>query len=129
MQLVLVRAVPITAAAHSGLQPHLKDLNGLTVPNLLDKLDALGDLERTDNPVPEAPGSFCFLIDHDWWKLTIPPDPLFVKDPIKSLDVSILERLVLHPIFGIEDVRTDSRIDFVGGIRGTAELEKTMHRR
>ena len=102
----------------------LKDLNGLTVPVLLEKLDALGDLKQTDNPVPDAPGSFCFLIDHRWWKLTIPPDPLFVKDPIRSLDVSILERLVLHPIFGIEDVRTDSRIDFVGGIRGTAELEK-----
>jgi uncharacterized protein (DUF1015 family) len=102
----------------------LKDTNGLTIPNLLEKLDALGDLGRTDNPVPDAPGSFCFLIDHDWWKLTIAPDPLHAKDPIKSLDVSILERLVLHPIFGIEDVRTDSRIDFVGGIRGTAELEK-----
>ncbi len=102
----------------------LKDLNGLIVPGLLEKLDALGELERTDNPVPESPASFCFLIDHDWWKLTIPPDPLFVNDPIRSLDVSILERLVLHPIFGIEDVRTDPRIDFVGGIRGTAELEK-----
>ena len=102
----------------------LKDMNGLTVSVLLEKLDALGDLERTDNPVPDSAGSFCFLIDHDWWKLTIPPDPLFVKDPIRSLDVSILERLVLHPIFGIEDVRTDPRIDFVGGIRGTSELEK-----
>jgi uncharacterized protein (DUF1015 family) len=102
----------------------LKDTHGLTIPNLLEKLDALGDLQRTDNPVPDVPGSFCFLIDHVWWKLTIAPDPLYVKDPIKSLDVSILERLVLHPIFGIEDVRTDSRIDFVGGIRGTAELEK-----
>ncbi len=102
----------------------LKDTHGLTIPNLLEKLDALGDLQRTDDPVPDAPGSFCFLIDHVWWKLTIAPDPLYVKDPIKSLDVSILERLVLHSIFGIEDVRTDSRIDFVGGIRGTAELEK-----
>ncbi len=102
----------------------LRDMNGLTVSELLDKLDALGALEQTTNPVPDAPGSFCFLIDHKWWKLTIPADPLFANDPIRSLDVSILERLVLHPIFGIEDVRTDSRIDFVGGIRGTAELER-----
>ena len=64
------------------------------------------------------------LIDNRWWKLTIPPDPAFVNDPIHSLDVAILERLVLHPIFGIEDVRTDPRIEFVGGIRGTAELER-----
>jgi uncharacterized protein (DUF1015 family) len=102
----------------------LKDTNGHTVSELLEKLDALGELEQTTIPVPEALGSFCFLIDHKWWKLTIAPDPLFANDPIRSLDVSILERLVLHPIFGIEDVRTDSRIDFVGGIRGTAELER-----
>lgn len=102
----------------------LKDLNGMAVPELLEKLDRLGDLEQTDNPVPDAPGSFCFFIDRRWWKLTIPPDPLFVNDPIRSLDVSILERQVLQPIFGIEDVRTDSRIDFVGGIRGTEELER-----
>ena len=102
----------------------LKEMNGHTVSDLLKKLDELGDLSQTDNPVPDAPGSFCFLIDNRWWKLTIPPDPLFANDPIRSLDVAILERLVLHPIFGIEDVRTDSRIDFVGGIRGTAELER-----
>lgn len=102
----------------------LKDLNGHTVSDLLEKLDAIGDLERTGSPVPEQAGTFCLFIDHDWWQLTIPPDPLHRNDPIRSLDVSILERLVLHPIFGIEDVRTDPRIDFVGGIRGTAELEK-----
>lgn len=102
----------------------LKDTNGHNISELLEKLDVLGELEQTTNPVPDAPGSFCFLIDHKWWKLTIPPDPLHANDPIRSLDVSILERLVLHPIFGIEDVRTDSRIDFVGGIRGTAELER-----
>lgn len=102
----------------------LKDLNGLTVSELLEKLDRLGELEQTNNPVPDAPGSFCFFIDRRWWKLTIAPDPLFVNDPIRSLDVSILEHQVLQPIFGIEDVRTDSRIDFVGGIRGTEELER-----
>ena len=102
----------------------LKDTNGHTVTELLEKLDALGDLEQTTNPVPDAAGSFCFLIDHRWWKLTVPLDPLFREDPIRSLDVAILERLVLRPIFGIDDVRTDPRIDFVGGIRGTAELER-----
>jgi uncharacterized protein (DUF1015 family) len=102
----------------------LKEMNGHTVAELLEKLDELGDLAPTDNPVPDAAGSFCFLIDNRWWKLTIPPDPLFVNDPINSLDVAILERHVLHPIFGIADVRTDPRIEFVGGIRGTAELER-----
>ncbi|MCA9012785.1 MAG: DUF1015 domain-containing protein, partial [Planctomycetaceae bacterium] len=102
----------------------LKEMNGHTVSELLAKLDELGDLEPTDNPVPDAPGSFCFLIDNRWWKLTIPPDPLYVNDPINSMDVAILERRVLHPIFGIADVRTDPRIEFVGGIRGTEELER-----
>ena len=102
----------------------LREMNGHTVSDLLEKLDALGELAPTESPVPDAPGSFCFLIDNRWWKLTIPPDHLFINDPINSLDVAILERLVLHPIFGIEDVRTDPRIDFVGGIRGTAELER-----
>jgi uncharacterized protein (DUF1015 family) len=102
----------------------VRDTNGLTVTELLEKLDALGELQPADSPVPAEKGTFCFLIDHKWWQLTIPPDPLHRHDPIKSLDVSILERLVLHPILGIEDVRTDPRIDFVGGIRGTAELER-----
>ncbi|MDA1231427.1 MAG: DUF1015 family protein, partial [Planctomycetota bacterium] len=102
----------------------VKEMNGHTISDLLEKLDDLGELAQTDNPVPDAPGSFCLFIDHSWWKLTIPADPKFVKDPIQSLDVAILERLVLHPIFGIEDVRTDPRIDFVGGIRGTDELER-----
>ncbi len=102
----------------------LRDMNGHTVADLLEKLDDLGEFTKTDDPVPDARGSFCFLVDHRWWKLTIPVDPHVAKDPIQSLDVAILERLVLHPIFGIEDVRTDPRIDFVGGIRGTAELER-----
>jgi uncharacterized protein (DUF1015 family) len=102
----------------------IRDLNGLTVPEFLDRLDRLGDLRQTDNPVPDSPGFFCLFIDHRWWRLQIPPDPLHANDPIRSLDVSILERQILHPILGIEDVRTDSRIDFVGGIRGTSELER-----
>jgi uncharacterized protein (DUF1015 family) len=91
---------------------------------LLEKLDDLGDLSQTDDPVPSGPGTFCFFVDHNWWKLTIPPDPLFVEHPIRSLDVSILEHQVLQPVFEIHDVRTDPRIDFVGGIRGTSELER-----
>lgn len=102
----------------------IRDLNGLTIPEFLDRLDRLGDLRQSDNAVPEKAGTFCLFIDHRWWHLEIPPDPLHADDPIRSLDVSILERQILHPILGIEDVRTDPRIDFVGGIRGTAELER-----
>jgi uncharacterized protein (DUF1015 family) len=56
----------------------------------------------------------------------VPAESIDHSDAIAALDVAILEQRVLEPIFGIEDVRTDSRIDFVGGIRGTDELEKRV---
>ena len=58
--------------------------------------------------------------------LTIAPDTIDKTDPVASLDVDILQKRVLSPIFGIEDPRTDKRIDFVGGIRGTDELERRV---
>ncbi|MBL8819987.1 MAG: DUF1015 domain-containing protein [Planctomyces sp.] len=104
----------------------LKDLNGLTTAGLLDRLRAIGTLEETTNPVPPSAGSFCFFVADGWYRLTVPANTIRHEDAIASLDVAILEERVLQPIFGIGDVRTDSRIDFVGGIRGTAELEKLV---
>ena len=69
---------------------------------------------------------FCIYVDGKWWQLTVPADSIDHDDAIASLDVALLEERVLQPIFGIGDVRTDSRIDFVGGIRGTAELERLV---
>jgi uncharacterized protein (DUF1015 family) len=104
----------------------LKDMNGLSENALLDRLRAVGTLESVENPVPPAAGSFCFLIGRQWWLLSVPPSSVDHSDAIASLDVAILEERVLQPVFGIGDVRTDSRIDFVGGIRGTKELEKLV---
>ncbi len=92
----------------------LKDLNGQTVEQLLERLRSLGTLQQTTNPVPPAAGSFCFLIAGQWYLLTVPPGSIRHNDAIASLDVAILEERVLQPVFGIGDVRTDSRIDFVG---------------
>lgn len=104
----------------------IRDLNGLSAESVLEKLAAVGRLEPADDPVPAAPGAFCLYLDGAWYRLTVDPDSIPQDDPIASLDVAILEQRVLEPIFGIHDVRTDSRIDFVGGIRGTSELEKRV---
>ena len=61
-----------------------------------------------------------------WHTLTFKPKLTVGKDPIEQLDVSLLQNLVLAPVFGIEDPRTSKKINFVGGIRGTAELEKLV---
>ena len=104
----------------------LKDLNGLSTDELKQRLRQIGTLESTDNPVPTEAGSFCIFVEEQWWLLTVPKDSINHDDAINSLDVALLEDRILQPVFGIHDVRTDSRIDFVGGIRGTSELEKLV---
>lgn len=104
----------------------IKDLNGMSPDDVRAKLGEVGSLEKTDDPVPDSAGSFCVYLDGGWWKLTVPPDSIDQNDAIGCLDVAILEQRVIQPIFGIDDVRTDPRIDFVGGIRGTSELEKRV---
>lgn len=104
----------------------IKDLNGKSPEDIRAALAEVGTLEPTDNPVPESAGSFCVYLDGAWYLLTVPADSIDHSDPINSLDVAILEQRVIKPIFGIDDVRTDPRIDFVGGIRGTDELEKRV---
>ena len=104
----------------------IKDLGGKTPAQVRMELESVGNLEPTDTPVPPSPGSFCIYLDGTWSRLTVPVDSIDSGDAIESLDVAILERRVIEPIFGISDVRTDARIDFVGGIRGTTELEKRV---
>ncbi|WP_417749110.1 DUF1015 domain-containing protein [Rosistilla oblonga] len=101
----------------------IKDLNGQSVEQVREKLAQLGTFEPITDPVPPTAGSFCVYLDGSWYRLTLPADSIDHNHPIDSLDVALLEKRVLQPIFGIEDVRTDPRIDFVGGIRGTKALE------
>ncbi|PAY18381.1 hypothetical protein CKO51_16540 [Rhodopirellula sp. SM50] len=104
----------------------IKDLNGQTPDQIRERLSGVGRLEETSDPVPDRAGTFCIYLDGKWWRLRVPADSIDHHDAINSLDVAILEQRVIRPIFGIEDVRTDPRIDFVGGIRGTKELEKRV---
>lgn len=106
----------------------VKDLNGQTPARVLERLGAVGRLERAPSPEPGASGSFCVYLgrEHGWSRVTLPPGSIPASDPIASLDYEMLAERVLGPIFGIGDIRTDKRIDFVGGIRGPAELERRV---
>ena len=102
------------------------DLNGLTGEALLEKLKSIGTLEPTDNPEPDSAGSVCVYLGDGWNKFTFAADSFDPSDPINSLDVALLQSQILAPVLGIGDPRTDNRIGFVGGIRGTEELERVV---
>ncbi|HVJ99325.1 MAG TPA: DUF1015 family protein [Gemmatimonadales bacterium] len=104
----------------------VRDLNGQTPARVLERLGGLGKLSPATDPVPERSGVFGVFLDGRWQRLELNPAAIDRFDPIASLDVSLLQDRVLSPILGIGDPRTDKRIDFVGGIRGTAELERRV---
>lgn len=106
----------------------VRDLNGLSHSQLLERMRGIGSVEPTDIPIPQSPGSVCFFAGEVWFRLTFPADSIDTSDPIGSLDVSLLQSRVLEPVLAVGDPRTDSRIGFVGGIRGTEELEKLVRR-
>lgn len=104
------------------------DLNGLSSEEFLAKVRSAGfEVVPATGQGPHRPTGrheFGMLLDGEWFVLTAKPEIVDESDPIKRLDVSILQERVLAPILGIGDPRTDKRIDFVGGIRGLEELEK-----
>jgi len=106
----------------------IRDLNGMTTAEFLQQLSnsfAVTPLGTTAYS-PERLHEFGLYIDGQWYKLSSKPGS-FQTDPIGILDVTILQNNVLDPLLGIKDQRTDKRIDFVGGIRGLAELEKRVN--
>ncbi|OQP58473.1 DUF1015 domain-containing protein [Niastella populi] len=105
----------------------IKDLNGFTEASLLEKLGASFTIEKAATAVaPAKLHQFGMYLKGQWYTLTA-KEGTWSNDPIGVLDVSILSNLVLDPILGIKDQRTDKRIDFVGGIRGLGELEKRVN--
>jgi uncharacterized protein (DUF1015 family) len=104
----------------------VRDLEGQTPAQVLDRLGRLGRLSPTRDATPDRSGVFCLYLAGGWHRLELDPGSIDRSDPIASLDVSLLQDRVLAPILGIGDPRTDKRIDFVGGIRGTAELERRV---
>jgi len=102
----------------------IKDLNGLTSDAYIEKLSQICNVEKVEDAFqPEVKGEIGMYLDNTWYKLTV-KDEYKSDDPVTGLDVSILQDNVLGPILGIDDPRTNKRIDFVGGIRGLGELER-----
>jgi uncharacterized protein (DUF1015 family) len=105
----------------------LKDLNGLTPAELLKKLEEVFNIIRMGVATPTRKHELGLFMNQRWHTLTFKPKLTASSDPIEQLDVTLLQKLVLAPLFGIEDPRTSKKINFVGGIRGTAELEKLVN--
>ena len=105
----------------------VKDLNGLTPEQFLDKVREVYEVRKSDKAVhPQKKGQAALYLENQWYLLALKPQ-YENDDPVEGLDVSILQKQILDPVLGIRDPKTDKRIDFVGGIRGLSELERRVH--
>lgn len=106
----------------------VKDLNGLTSEDFLKKLSEDFEVEDKGEAIykPQYIHEFSLYLDKHWYSLVARPHAYDENDPIKSLDVDISSRLILDKLMGIKDLRSDKRIDFVGGLRGLEELKRRV---
>jgi uncharacterized protein (DUF1015 family) len=105
----------------------VRDLNGHSPAELLEKIGAAFDVTPSNEPAkPRQAAQFGMYLDGHWYRLDIHADRIPGDDPVASLDVSLLQDNLISPLLDITDPRTDERIDFVGGIRGLAELERRV---
>ncbi|NLK21459.1 MAG: DUF1015 domain-containing protein [Epulopiscium sp.] len=107
----------------------VKDLNGLSEEEFFDAIKEKFEIEELENSKPYEPvksHEFGMYINKSWFRLVAKEGTYNHEDPVKRLDVSILQNYLLGPILGIKDPRTDNRIDFIGGIRGLKELENRV---
>ena len=106
----------------------MKDLNGLSDEAFLQKLAANFIVEKKGKEIyrPTALHNFSLYLSGEWYSLTAKEGTYDNSDPIGVLDVTISSDLILRDILGINDLRSDKRIDFVGGIRGLGELKRRV---
>lgn len=106
----------------------VKDLNGLSEDEFLDKISGNFVVEEKGAEIykPAALHNFSLYLNGKWYSLTAKPGTYDDSDPIGVLDVTISSRLILDEVLGIKDLRSDKRIDFVGGIRGLGELKRRV---
>jgi len=104
----------------------VRDLNGLSTSEFLEALRKNFDVKEDGSDRPESRGQWSMYLDRRWYTLSLRADASPPQGAVDSLDVSILQDRVLDPILGIKDVRTDKRIDFIGGIRGSKELKRLV---
>ena len=105
----------------------IKDLHGLSFKAFLKKVGEKFELEATKSTIPPGPNHFRMFSSQGWFALKAKPGSYIPNDPVASLDIQILQNNLFEPILDIKDPRRDNRINFVGGIRGPAELEKLVN--
>jgi uncharacterized protein (DUF1015 family) len=105
----------------------VRDLNGLSQVDFMAAVKAQFAVTENASPAPGERGRWSMYLDGRWYGLQLRPDMAPPSGAVESLDVSVLQERLLDPVLGIEDVRTNKRIDFVGGIRGTEELERLVN--
>ncbi len=105
----------------------VRDLNGLSREEFLNSVRKSFVLSENGEPTPAGPEEWSMYFEGQWYRLLLASDATTPRGLVASLDVSVLQERLLDPILGIKDVSTDKRIDFVGGKRGTAELERMVN--
>ena len=103
------------------------DLNGMSSEDFIARVRERFEVTENGSPSPKQRGNWSMYLDGKWYGLSLRDESSRPSGAVESLDVSILQDRLLDPILGVKDVRTDKRIDFVGGIRGTEELEKLVN--
>jgi uncharacterized protein (DUF1015 family) len=104
----------------------VRDLNGLSSNEFLATLKKSFNVVEDGNPTPTSRGQWGMYLEGHWYALSLPAGAAPPPGTVASLDVSILQDRLLDPILGIRDIRTDKRIDFIGGMRGTKELKRLV---
>jgi uncharacterized protein (DUF1015 family) len=105
----------------------LKDLNGMTPARVHQRLEEVFEISSTGRPSPAHKHELAMYLEGNWHSLGFRPEFTSETDSAQTLDVTLLQKHVLDPLFGIQDPRTSTRISFVGGIRGTTELETLVN--
>jgi len=107
----------------------VRDLNGQSKDEFLSDVKRVFEVSENGIPTPKAPGNWSMYLNNQWYGLSLPANTPKPEGAVASLDVSLLQDRLLDPILGIKNVRTDKRIDFVGGLRGTKEIERLVDER
>ena len=105
----------------------LRDLNGHSEAQLLAKLERVFEIRNPGVAQPAGQHEVALYLGKKWRSLRFRPELVATDDPFEKLDVTLLQKQVLAPLFQIEDPRTSTRVNFIGGIRGTSELEKLVN--
>lgn len=104
----------------------VNDLNGLSSEEFLSAIGGQFTFSENASPEPQQRGQWSMYLDGKWYGLQLSPEATLPVGTVAMLDVSVLQDRLLDPVLGVKDIRTDKRVDFIGGLRGTRELERLV---